>query len=749
MMKWLLLIPLLLVLTACGGSSDTRPAPPSLDRSQPIAFSSEFVNVAYSDGVTLQYRSDIAVVRVIDASGNLWESSPHDVDDDPLARGMIRMALSSMLTVTFLSGAGNLSQETSLAASVRQGGASAYLIPGGVRAEFYFPAQRTMIPVEITLENGTMLASINPRHIERIRPADDADEEEWTQYNRNHRLTEIGLLPHFMHAGVRHEGYMLVPDGSGALIYLNNGRPRSTFNQPVYGRDLNNPPRLQATAAQNILMPVFGMKRNNAAAFAVIESGASLANIVAGVSGNNSSFNSVGANFTVRPPASYTVVNTQGVATDILVTSDWLMDVEAVSVRYHFMENGSGYSEMAQLYRQHLISQGMTPSARGEGLPLVLDVFGSVTRRMSVLGIPTNRTTPLTTFEQAGEMADTLKNGGIGSLVVRYNNWLPRGNYSTSPSRFTPAGSLGGRRGFRDFSNSMDNLGVSLYMDVDFATAHRRPFLGFIGTPVIRDITNVPVRQTGFNLDTFGPADEPYPGWWMYSPRSFRNAVDTFITNAKNANISGFNFSILSNLPYSDIGRSHMDRGAAEVLLSDIARDARASFGGLMGDAAGAFWLPHATFVVNTPIGCSGFTLTDVSVPFYQMVLHGYVDFSLPAYNLASDREGMVLRAAETGALLQLSVIAENPALLVDTPLEWLMSPSFDYWYAEVLAAAHRLAPVYDAAAGATIASHRFLAENVTETRFSNGSAVIVNFNHVPHGDIPARDFIVITGGAR
>jgi hypothetical protein len=746
-MKLLLLLPLLLLFTACGASAEIAPAP-VLDRSHPIAVSSEFVNVAYSDGVTLQYRSDIAVVRVIDASGNLWESSPHDVDDDPLARGMIRMGLSSMLSVTFLSGAGNLSQETSMAASVRQNGLSAYLIPGGVRVEFYFPAQRTLIPVEITLENGTMLASVKPAHIERVRPTDDADEDEWTAYNRNHRLTEIGLLQHFMHAGVRHEGYILVPDGSGALIYLNNGRPRTNFNQPVYGRDLNNPPRLQSTSAQNILMPVFGMKRGDAAAFAVIESGASLANIIAGVSGGNSSFNSVGASFTVRPPASYTVVNNQGVATDILVTSDWMMDVEAISVRYHFMENGSGYSEMAQLYRNNLIKRGMTPSTRSGGLPLVLDIFGSVTRRMSVLGVPTNRNTPLTTFVQAGDMVDTLKSGGIENLTVRYNNWLPRGNYSTSPSRFSPSGSLGGRRGFRNFSNNMENLGVSLYMDVDFATAHRRPFLGFIGTPIIRDVANVPVRQTGFSLDTFGPADEPYPGWWMYSPRSFGNAVDTFVSNARNANISGLNFSILSNLPYSDIGRRHMDRGAAEVLLEGIARDTRAAFGALMGDAAGAFWLPHATFVVNTPLSCSGFAVTDVSVPFYQMVLHGYVDFSFTAYNLAADREGMVLRAAETGALLQLSVVAENPALLVETPLEWLMSPSFDYWHTHVLAAAHRLAPVYNAVAGATITSHGFPAGNVTRTVFSNGTVVIVNYNHEPHGDIPARDFIVIPGGA-
>ena len=272
--------------------------------------------------------------------------------------------------------------------------------------------------------------------------------------------------------------------------------------------------------------------------------------------------------------------------------------------------------------------------------------------------------------------------------------------------------------------------------------------------------------------------DEPHPGWWLYSPRTFENAIHTFVSRADGQNISGLAMTQLSNNPYSDVGRRNpMDRGAAEVVLFDVARHTRAVIGGLMGDAAGAFWLPHATAVVNTPLGCSGFGITNRSVPFYQMVLHGYVDISLPAFNLTPDREGMILRAAETGAMLQLSVIAENPAYLIDTPLEWLFSPSFDFWYQQALDAVHRLSPVYNAVAGSPIVQHTYLGDGVTRTQFANGTTVYVNFGHdVAHvdsrtwdmpttygdgfsfrpdggriwfGEIPARDFIVFPGGAQ
>lgn len=742
----------LAVLVACGNAGSTAQVP-ELDRSNPVPMSSEFVTVAYDSGITLQYRADLAIIRVIDRQGNIWESTPADIEECELARGQIRMALQSMITVSFLSGQGNDSTETAMAASIRTGDFGAYLIPGGVRVEFYFPAQRTRIPVEITLEDGTMLAAVRPEHIQRTTPAPDADESEWEVYDRNHRLTQLGLLPHFMHAGMQHEGYILVPDGSGALIHLNNGRPRATFSQPVFGPDSINPPVINSTTTQNVLMPVFGMARDNSAIFAIIEGGAALATIHANTSGNNSSYNSASASFVMRPPGTYTVTNAQGVQQQIMVTSDWLVGVDAVSVRYFFMEENAGYSEMAALYRSYLVAQGLTRSPVRTGVPLVLDVYGSVTRRMSVLGVPTNRNIPLTSFEQGSEMVSTLRDGGVEHLVVRYNNWMGQGNYATSPNRFSPSRRLGGTRGFNDFADEMENLGVSLYMEVDFATAHSRPFLGFIGTPVIRNISNMPVQQFDFDLSVFTATDEPSRGWWLYSPRTMANQVDRFVSRASSQNISGISMSTLNTSPYGDVGRRHMDRGVSEIVFADIAASTRDEMHGLMGNAASAFWLPHASFVINTPLSCSGFAITDESVPFYQMVLHGYLDFSLPSYNLATDREGMVLRAAETGALLQLSVIAENPALLVETPLEWLFSPSFDYWHTEVLAAANRLAPVYEAVAGSVIQEHANLENGVTQTTFANGTTIFVNYSRNAQTEggitIPARDFVIIAGGAQ
>jgi hypothetical protein len=51
-------------------------------------------------------------------------------------------------------------------------------------------------------------------------------------------VTRISLLPYFGAAGLAQEGYIFVPDGSGALVRLNNGKTNyDAYNKPVYGRD--------------------------------------------------------------------------------------------------------------------------------------------------------------------------------------------------------------------------------------------------------------------------------------------------------------------------------------------------------------------------------------------------------------------------------------------------------------------------------------------------------------------------------
>lgn len=51
-------------------------------------------------------------------------------------------------------------------------------------------------------------------------------------------LFSVSMLPYFCAASDKDKGFALIPDGSGAVMTLNNGKTAySAYSQPVYGGD--------------------------------------------------------------------------------------------------------------------------------------------------------------------------------------------------------------------------------------------------------------------------------------------------------------------------------------------------------------------------------------------------------------------------------------------------------------------------------------------------------------------------------
>jgi len=103
-------------------------------------------------------------------------------------------------------------------------------------------------------------------------------------------------LPYFGASDSNSDGYLFIPDGSGALIYANNGKTTAQpYNRRVYGTDYAMQPTAEFSTVElaQIHLPVFGIKDNDQAFLAVIENGDAIARIEATVYGMRDSFNRV------------------------------------------------------------------------------------------------------------------------------------------------------------------------------------------------------------------------------------------------------------------------------------------------------------------------------------------------------------------------------------------------------------------------------------------------------------------------
>lgn len=143
-----------------------------------------------------------------------------------------------------------------------------------------------IIPLEYRLDAGSLVVTI---------PVNQVKE------SGEYQIRSLELLNMFGAADQQSDGYMFVPDGSGSLIYLNNGKVKEEqYVQRVYGPDPNDNSYRRGQVSESARMPVFGLKTEDAAWFAVIEKGDAIASIAADISGKKNSYNFIHSSYTLR-----------------------------------------------------------------------------------------------------------------------------------------------------------------------------------------------------------------------------------------------------------------------------------------------------------------------------------------------------------------------------------------------------------------------------------------------------------------
>ncbi|NCU27531.1 hypothetical protein EOM86_12585, partial [Candidatus Nomurabacteria bacterium] len=142
-----------------------------------------------------------------------------------------------------------------------------------------------VIPLEYSLKGTSLVVGLNTADLE---------------YESSMPIHQIKLLQYF-HAGSHEDkGYILVPDGSGSLIYFNNGKTNATpFSMKIYGQDHGSKLLQNNQVDEAARLPVFGIRNGGTSVFAQFEEGESLGGIDAYISRMRTSYNN--AYFTIYP----------------------------------------------------------------------------------------------------------------------------------------------------------------------------------------------------------------------------------------------------------------------------------------------------------------------------------------------------------------------------------------------------------------------------------------------------------------
>ncbi|MDQ8735659.1 DUF5696 domain-containing protein [Paenibacillus sp. LHD-38] len=576
------------------------------------------------------------------------------------------------------------------------------------------------------------------------------------QYPEEYPVNTISLLSFFGAGGPESKGSILVPDGAGALIHFNNGKTNyPAYQQQIYGADQTMDTTENAVRTQEARLPVFGIIREGGAFLGIIEEGESVATINADISGRLNSYNYVYPSFSVLNKGDLSLdANGQQRSLPKFQENPVMSDL---TVRYAFLDGeDASYQGMAAYYQQYLMQKNGLPhleAADGkDDIPFYLQLIGSISKKKHIAGIPYQSLEPLTTFEQAQSIVTQMQQRDIHEIKLKYSGWFNKGLDHEVPDNLSVDRAIGGSRGLKDFVSFAKEQGVSFYPDVAILTAHSGS--GFNKTKeASRTLRGVPAAL--YPLDTaLNRRDRNSLPSYVVSPKMVGKFTDAMLKDFGGFKTGGISLRDLADQLNSDYRENNqVDRAESEGISIQSLNKIREANLTMMADGGNAYALPYLSDITNAPMSNSKFKIEDEEIPFYQMVVRGFIDYTGAPYNLSTytDVKQYVLKCLEYGAGVYFEWIYEPNHKVKDTEYNDLYAVNYELWIDQAAEIYQEVNGVLKNVRNERITGHEKLSEGVFKTVYENGAYVIVNYNRsqVTAGGRTVEAESYITGGGQ
>lgn len=547
-------------------------------------------------------------------------------------------------------------------------------------------------------------------------------------------LTKILLCPQFGAVsatdidGNPTEGYMIVPDGSGAVINYNNGKTNySSYSHQVYGRDYTTVPSNAPHVNEQAYLPVLATVSGKSGIIAVATDGDANVTAKAQVSGQNKqAYNSCYFEFETRGSDSFYMSG--GDRSNEITVFEKNGDIKGkrFGIKYFPLDKDEdiNYADCAEVYRNYLIeTKGLTSKVTDDKTNFYVDLFGGVMKTKSIVGVPVSLKTEITGFSQASEIIDKLKNNGIENIVANYNDWTNESIKNEVSTEVEPSGTLGGDDEFFDFIN---NSGAEVYPSMNnFKMDSGRLGYMTLTSTAIR-ISNAYSRQSSYS-PAFGVAEKGVSPA-LIAPNVYNKIIDEMTESYKDNGLKTIGFGDYSTKLVSD--HSKKDPYSREKTMETIIagyEKASKEVGSILADSANAYIIPYASHITNVPVYSSGYNVTDLDIPFYQMVIHGYVPYSTKPINASSSSDETFLLALASGSAIHYDMTYEEAAELKDTEYDDLYYSNYEGWL-ESASKQYKISnEVLSGVAGMTISKYEVSDDkNTITTTYTNDSENVV-----------------------
>lgn len=668
-----------------------------------------YTKVAENDKLALYLKEEIASIRVVNKeSGFVWGALENE-DPDNLNHTWASFA-QSVVSIAYMDSTGDTKQ---IGAGNKDAECEFDYFDGGFTCAVDFGSKVDIcLEAKVTLEEDHITFSVE----------DSSIEETGDNY-----IASLYFMPFLGSTQEdRTDGYLFVPDGSGALLrYQKAAKYLKSYSGRVYGidyaidtlnelNDLDSNRPVEFLKPENtVTMPVYGLTLgvDREAVFSRIAGGDSYAYINASPAGLTVGYNWVSASFLYRQVYSQPI-SKNGAGVPVVQKDPNIVDP---SLEVYFLSGeDANYSGMARLYADILTEEGTLQNNLLTNAPQVaLDFVAADIEE----GLLFNSTKQVSSLDYITDSLKRLESVGMENIALTVKGWQKGGLSGHIKSELYQETELGSFEALAQLQTQLKDRNGMLLLYSD-------PLRGTETQVSSRHDVGITLSQSTIKKESLIEENFLKDVWYLkpeLAMEYLQRQAEVVQEHGLGMAIDGGDLLYGEYLVGEFVSRQDMkDRLSASY-------ENMAAQGGLTLFNPNQYLLKVTSVYRNTPVSGSQDLYETDSVPFLQLVLSGNMTMMAPYANHGFYSRIDLLKSIEYNVYPSYLLTEADNLDLAQTTLADESSTKFTNWEATIEASYQFVTDVLKQVEGQRMLKHTRVNETVFAVTYENGT-VYVNY---------------------
>ena len=573
------------------------------------------------------------------------------------------------------------------------------------------------------------------------------------------------------------KGYLVIPDGSGAVMEFNNAKANySAYSKRIYTADLTFTSYTLTADTSDILLPMYAYvyqgpvvepedpsKSTIHPRAMVVEAleGAAQVSLNADTSNRGkNSFNYAYYSITFRESQKIVIGTNQYNRNK---TTQYTVDGAFGDYRFAYMpldltKYDCSYNGVAKFYRDLIVSRSEgrldVNGDKTTTSTLDLEVLGAYSYHTNFLGIGYTGKETLTTVDELQIIIDEITKLGINNINVYYKGWRNTGLVNTSFEKIKVSGLIGGKKALLKAINEYnDNIKIYPYVEFleyedfqeSFGKSHytARDVGGEYATKYPYELHSNVFNKKMKQIKVLSPAY--YEAFSNELSKNYQKVlgINTIALSGLGSSLSGDYRRKQNVFKFTAVN----EQIKAFLALEETGVDTLAI------ETPYAYALEFASNAYNVPYDSTKYEILDYNVPFYQLVINGLFDYSGESIN-ENVEKGLnehIMKCLETGSNPAFTFTYDDSSELLQTDYNNYYYTLYSRWLGDVEAVCDELNSlgIYNA----RLVSHERIENDVYKVVYetldgSGNIEILLNYRRTVWSNgtysVPAKSYQVV-----